>query len=120
MTLVSANEPKKSKRMAAKCDLRICLGCGLCARRCDRNAIDLKRLPQRTVTPLNGAHKAVYMAIERGKLQDLIFDNRILGSHRALAVLLGVILRLPPMKQLLANRQLKSRYVEKLMSRVKT
>jgi len=59
------------------------------------------------------------MAIERGNLQDLIFDNRILWSHRALAALFGVILRLPPLKQVLANRQMKSRYLETLVEKYK-
>ena len=39
----------------------------------------------------------------------------ILWSHRALAALFGVILRLPPIKQVLANRQIKSRYLENLV-----
>ena len=59
------------------------------------------------------------MAIERGKLQNLIFDNRVLWSHRALAAVLGVILRLPPIKQVLASDQIKSRYLEALIKRIK-
>ena len=55
------------------------------------------------------------MAIERGKLQNLIFDNQVLWSHRAMAAVLGVILRLPPLKQVLANQQVKSRYLEALI-----
>jgi hypothetical protein len=39
------------------------------------------------------------MALERGTLQDLVFDNRVLWHHRALATLLGTILRLPPVKK---------------------
>ena len=46
------------------------------------------------------------MAIERGGLQHLIFDNRAHLSHRAMAAILGVILKLPPLKQALASRQL--------------
>jgi hypothetical protein len=55
------------------------------------------------------------MAIERGQLQNLIFDNQVLASHRALAGVLGVILKLPPLKQVLANQQVKSRYLESLI-----
>ena len=55
------------------------------------------------------------MAIERGKLQHLIFDNQVLWSHRALAGVLGVILKLPPLKQALASAQVKSRYLETLV-----
>jgi hypothetical protein len=52
------------------------------------------------------------MAIERGKLQNLIADHQALASHRAMAAILGVILKLPPVKQALASRQLQSRYLE--------
>jgi hypothetical protein len=55
------------------------------------------------------------MAIERGKLQHLIFDNQVLFSHRAMAAVLGVILKLPPARQVLASRQIKSRYLERLI-----
>jgi len=58
------------------------------------------------------------MAIERGKLHDLIFDNRALWSHRALAAVLGVILKLSPFKQVLANQQVKSRYLETMIRRI--
>jgi hypothetical protein len=59
------------------------------------------------------------MAIERGKLQNLIFDNQALASHRAMAAILGVILKLPPAKQILAGRQMKSRYLDYLFSHTK-
>ena len=58
------------------------------------------------------------MAIERGKLQNLIFDNQVLWNHRALAAVLGVILKLPPLKQAMASQQMKSRYLEALISRM--
>jgi hypothetical protein len=59
------------------------------------------------------------MAIERGTLQHLVFDTQALWNHRALAALLGVILKLPPLKQALASQQLKSRYLEALIRRAK-
>jgi hypothetical protein len=71
----------------------------------------------RTLTPLNGAHRAVLMAIERGTLQDMVFDNRLLWSHRALAAFLGAILKLSPAKRLLASEQVRSRYLETLVRR---
>ena len=51
------------------------------------------------------------------KLQNLIFDNQALLSHRALAAILGVILRLPPVRRAMASRQLRSRYLERLIAR---
>ena len=116
MTLVTANNPEKPRIKKAKLDEKLCLGCGLCSRICEKDSIKLKIREQRVITPLNGTHRTVVMAIERGKLQHLIFDNRVLWSHRALAALLGAILRLPPFKQFLANKQVKSRYLEKMIT----
>jgi Pyruvate/2-oxoacid:ferredoxin oxidoreductase delta subunit len=118
MGLVSQNNPKQPKKMEAWLNEDICLGCGLCVRACTKGCISLKSRPQRVITPLNGTHRAVVMAVERGKLQDLIFDNRVLWNHRALAAVLGVILKLGPIKQALAGRQIKSRYLEMLISRI--
>ena len=116
MTLVSSNNPVKPKMKVAKLDEDICLGCGVCVRTCSKDSIYLKSRPSRVITPLNGTHRTVLMAIERGKLQNLIFDNQVLWSHRAMAGVLGVILKLPPFKQVLASQQVKSRYFEALIN----
>jgi ferredoxin len=117
MTLVSANDPHRPKVKVAKLDAEVCLGCGVCVRTCSKESIRLESRPERVITPLNGAHRAVVMAIERGTLQHLIFENRALLSHRAMAAVLGVILKLPPVQQLMASRQMKSRYLETLIER---
>ena len=119
MTLVSANNPHLPNRRKAVLNEDRCLGCGICARTCSAKSIMLKSRLQRVLTPLNGVHKAVVMATERGKLQNLIFDNRVLFSHRALAAVLGVLLKLPPIKQVMASDQIKSRFFEQLVSRLK-
>ncbi len=120
MTLVSANDPNVKKKKKALLNEETCLGCGLCVKVCPKNSVRLRQRGQRVITPLNGTHKAVMMAIERGKLQNLIFDNQVLWSHRALAAVLGIILKLPPLKQALANKQVKSRYLETLIARMDT
>jgi ferredoxin len=101
----------------ARIDADRCLGCGVCLRSCREGALSLVERGPRRLTPLDGAHRAVLMALERGKLQDLIFDNRLLWSHRALAAFLGAILRLPPVKRLAATEQVRSRYLEALVRR---
>ncbi len=98
-------------------DRSVCIGCGVCSRSCGRRAILLTVRPERIITPLDSAHRTVVMAIERGKLQNLIFSEQGLASHRALAAVLGVILRLPPVKQIMASEQIKSRYLEGLIAR---
>lgn len=115
--LVSANDPKKPKRKKARVNEDICLGCGLCVKVCNSDAMRLVERKERVITPLDSTHRVVMMAIERGKLQHLIFDNQALYSHRAMAAILGVVLKLPPIKQALASDQVKSRYLETLIRR---
>jgi ferredoxin len=118
MTLVSANDAHYPRASRAKLDEDICLGCGVCVRTCPRQCLSLKPRAERVITPLNSLHRTVVMAIERGDLQDLIFDNRVMWNHRALAAVLGVVLQLPPLKQAMASQQVKSRYLEYLIERV--
>lgn len=115
MTLVSTNNPHHPNQKKAKVIEEICLGCGVCARTCSQQGINLQSRPQRVITPVNSTHRVVMMAIERGDLENLIFDNRVMWNHRAMAAVLGVILRLPPVKQAMASRQFKSRYLETLI-----
>jgi ferredoxin len=118
MTLVSANDPHNPNKKTAKLQENICLGCGLCVGACTRGNVVLKPRAQRVITPLDSTHRIIVMAIERGTLQHLIFDNRVLWSHRALAAMLGVILKITPIQQALASEQVKSRYLESLLTRV--
>ncbi|MGC4001391.1 MAG: 4Fe-4S dicluster domain-containing protein [Anaeromyxobacter sp.] len=117
MAAVSANDPRKPKRSLARLDAERCLGCGVCVRACSQGALTLEAREKRELTPLDGAHRAVLMALERGKLQDLIFDNRLLASHRLLAAFLGAVLKLPPAQRLMATEQVRSRYLEALIRR---
>jgi ferredoxin len=119
MTLVSANDPHRPKRRKAVLATDLCLGCGVCTRVCPTDGLALEARAERVLTPVDTLHRTVLMALERGRLQDCIFDNRALFSHRAMAAILGVILRLPPTKQALATEQMKSRYLVRVLEHVK-
>lgn len=105
----------KTKKHAV-IDTEICLGCGVCARNCPAKAIELERRPVQVITPVNSTHRFVLQAIEKGTLQNLIFDNQAFSNHRAMAAVLGTILQLPPLKQALASKQFKSIYLDRLLS----
>ena len=94
----------------------ICLGCGVCARNCPTKAIVLEKRPVQIITPVNSTHRFILQAIEKGTLQNLVFDDEAFANHRAMAALFSVILDLPPLKQALASKQFKSIYLDKLLS----
>jgi ferredoxin len=119
MTLVSANDPGHPRRRRAQLAADLCLGCGVCTRVCTSSSLWLEPRPKRVITPVDTLHRTVLMAIERGRLADCIFDNRAHLSHRAMAAILGVILRLPPTAQVLATEQFRSRYLVRILERVR-
>ncbi len=118
MTFSAAGESLTRHGYAREVEVSESLGCGVCARTCDKQGITLRSREKRVVTPVNAVHRVVLMAIERGNFQDLLFDNRVLWNHRALAAVLGVVLRLPPVKQVMASQQVKSRYMEYVATHV--
>ena len=113
----SNHKGTNSKTKKVKINEEICLGCGICVRACPNKSIALERRKEQVITPVNSVHRIVLMAIEKGKLQELIFDNQAFSSHRAMAAILGAILKLPPIKQMMASNQMKSKYLENLFKR---
>ena len=118
MGLVSANDPKAPKRRTVRFAEEACLGCGVCVPTCRPGALRLVRRKTRVIPPLSTTHRTVVMAIERGQLADLLFDDRTLASHRILGAVLGAVLKLPPVGRSLAREQVKSRYLEALLARL--
>ena len=114
--LVSAHDPHRRVARTAQLNEERCLGCGVCVRVCAKEAIRLKPRPSRVLTPINTAHRTVVMALERGKLAELLVDGQSTQGHRAAAAILGAVLKLPPLKRALASEQLKSRYLDRLLA----
>lgn len=107
-------EGAKNSRSSSLCvsvDETMCLGCGVCVRNCPADAIRMDSRPHRVITPVDTVRRVVQMAIERGTLEQLILNNGVMSNYRALAAVLGAILRLPPVKRLLAAQLLQSRWL---------
>lgn len=111
ISLVDSNVDGKKKIAVVNND--ICIGCAVCDSSCNFDALEMIHRESRVFTPVNLNQKLILQAIETNKLQHLIFRDNEKISHRLLASVLGVILRLPPAKQLLASKQLKSKYLKR-------
>jgi ferredoxin len=116
LRLDPGGDPRHPGRKKAAAEADLCLGCGVCVGVCPRGAARLDPRRERVLTPVDSTHRVVVMAIERGLLHELLFDNQAHLSHRAMAAILGVILKLPPLKQALASRQMRSRYLDRLLA----
>jgi ferredoxin len=117
LSLVSANDPKHPWMRKCRQDIGRCLGCSVCVRVCKNGALSLVPRKERVTTPVDCAHNVALMALERGKLQHLIWDDRTLLSHRAMAAVTGAILRLSPVKRALAGSRFGSRYLNAMLQK---
>lgn len=93
-------------------DENLCLGCGVCASTCDKGAITFQPRAQRVYTPETMYDRVIAMALERGKLADLIFAHPEKLSHRALKRIIHVVEKSPPFQAALAIAPLKSAFLE--------
>lgn len=113
MEAISVTTTGKDKY--AQVDDKLCLGCGVCVKNCPKDAIKLKRRKESIITPVTTVHRVVITAIEKGQLQNLIFDNQAYKSHKAMAAILASILKLSPVHKVMASKQMKSVYLAKLL-----
>ncbi len=113
MGMVSAGDPRVPARRRASVAVEACLGCGVCVPSCSRSGLKLVRRAERVIPPRDTVRRVVRMALERGTLADLVFDDRALASHRVLGRLLGAVLRLPPVERALAREQVRSVWLER-------
>ena len=97
-------------------DEKLCLGCGVCYSQCSKGALTMQKRAQRVLPPETTFERVVTMAVERGKLGDLLFDNvEGLGAH-ALARVVQVVEKLPPTQALLAIAPLRSVFLAGVMN----
>ncbi len=108
-------EQSGRKRQRASSSAEVCLGCGVCPTVCGTGSATMKAREQRIYTPESSFDKYAAMAIERGKLADLIFSDYDSLSHRTLGRLLSVLEKTSPVKALLAIEPLKSTFLNRLV-----
>ena len=95
-------------------DPGICLGCGVCKPACARGSLSMAARKERVIVPETAWQRAVVMAIERGKFQNLLFDDFDRLDHAVLRAVTRIVVGLPPVKKALLSQQVQSRFFRAL------
>jgi ferredoxin len=96
-----------------------CLGCGVCTTACKTGAASMRSRAQRSLVPETVFDQRVMMAIERGKLAELIFDDPNKLSHRAMVRIMGALEKSKPIKAVMAAQTLNSSFMKKIVAEAK-
>ncbi len=107
---------ERKSGLAPSFDLDRCIGCGVCAGACHKG-LELVRTGGPPRVPANAVEKAVRMAVERGRLADLLADGGAGFGGRFLRAALDALVRLPPVERALASEQVRSRFVKAALAR---
>ena len=88
-----------------------CIGCGVCVRFCQTGCLALARRKETAFVPKDTFERILLSAVDTGNLQNFLFDNYTLLSPDVMRRFLAVFLSLPPLKRLLVQRQVRSRFL---------
>jgi Pyruvate/2-oxoacid:ferredoxin oxidoreductase delta subunit len=98
-------------------DESICIGCGVCGLECATGSMKLVKREQRVLHPENTFERVILQALERGNLQNLMFDNPQSLTHSFIRGFVGGFLRLPPVKKALISDKYRSRFLNFMSSK---
>jgi ferredoxin len=107
---------KGLRRNWAVIDPDRCLGCGVCHDACRYDAHAMEPRPARVRVPATTLDRLVTMAVERGKLGDLLFDQTNGRGAHALARVLHVLEQLPPVQAIVAIEPLRSAFLDTMLA----
>ncbi len=114
------NETKKKKRKKrAQIDTAFCLGCGVCTLTCSTKSLKLVRREQRVIHPETTFERVILQCLERGTLQNQIFDNPQSKTQEFMRHLIGGFFRLSPVKKTLMSDSLRSTFLRTMAAGVK-
>lgn len=99
------------KDRVARLNSEVCIGCGVCVPTCKTKLLSMTKRKKRVYLPETFMQKALLSNLERGTLQNFVFDNPNSKSQEFLRVILGAFLSLPPVKKGLMSAIFKSSFL---------
>ena len=114
ITIVKGERDGRPRKWAVQ-NTDLCLGCGVCAAKCKHGAMTMRPRERRVFTPETTFDRIVAMAIERGKLGDLLLDNLEGWGPQALARVIQVLERTPLSQAVNAVEPLKSIFLKAIV-----
>jgi len=110
-TMVRDDDSGSRRKKKPVTDTMICLGCGVCALKCKSKALALVRKKKRIITPETTFERIMLQCLEKGTLQNQLFDNPQRITHKFMRNFLGGFLRLSPVRRALISDAFRSTFL---------
>ncbi|MGD1149453.1 MAG: 4Fe-4S binding protein [Thermoanaerobaculaceae bacterium] len=117
--MVADGRGRKPGAKTPRVDADLCLGCGVCALKCKFRAMRLENRPQRVIHPETTFQRVILQCLERGTLQNQVFDNPSSRTQGAMRAIVGAFLGLPAVKRALMSDALRSRFLAAMSAGVR-
>lgn len=111
LSLNSANDPKNIKRKKGQVNTGICVGCGVCIAKCPTGAIEMMPRSSRVLHPESLFEVTMLSSLERGTLQNQLFDNPQSMTQEYMRSFIGAFLRLSPVKSAIMSDMFRSTFL---------
>jgi Na+-translocating ferredoxin:NAD+ oxidoreductase RNF subunit RnfB len=89
----------------------LCLGCGVCTMTCTKKAIKMEKRSQRYIHPETTFERVLLQCLERGTLQNQIFDNPESLTQEFMRGLIRGFMKLVPTRQIEMSKTLRSGFL---------
>ena len=118
--LLPIKNPKTKKKKEPRINTDICIGCGVCSLKCNKTgALKLIKREKRVIHPETTFEKIILQCLERGTLQNQIFNNPQNITQKIMRGVVGGFLKLKPVKKALMSDMLRSSFLESMKKGVK-
>jgi ferredoxin len=119
--LLPIENPESKKKIEPRINTDICIGCGVCALQCDKTeALKLIKREKRVIHPETTFERVILQCLERGTLQNQIFNNPQSITQKIMRGIVGGFLKLTPVKKALMSEMLRSSFLNSMKKGAKT